>query len=166
MLGITVATLLIIWLSGGLIPEGTEQAYPEDALDVSFNLNYTAADARTAALRFEAEVQSLIEDTLRGYAFVYATNEQAEPPLRSISPSGVLSPTNPERRFHVNTASDGYAVSLPPGSSITLSGSLQLPTTWHDGTPIEADRFTRLQFYVLDEQSRRLYERTWRLTMD
>lgn len=166
VVGITLVTLLIIWLSGGLVPEGTEQVYPEEALEVAFDLNYDTADEHTSALRFEADVRSMMEDTLRGYAFVYATNEQAEPPLRSISPPGVLSPTNPERRFHINTASDGHAVNLPPGESTTLSGSVELPTTWHDGTAIEADRFTRLQFYVLDEQSRRLYERTWQLTME
>ena len=166
VVGITLATLLIIWLSGGLTPEGPVQMYPEDALDVSFDLSYGTDGNRTSELRFEADVQSMMEDTLRGYAFIYATNEQAEPPLRSISPPGVLSRTNPERRFHINTASEGHALTMPPGDVTSLSGRVLLPTTWHDGTPIEADRFTRLQFYVLDEQSRRLYRRTWQLTME
>jgi len=166
VVGITLTTLLIIWLSGGLTPEGTTQAYPEDALQISFDLGYSTEGERPSVLRFEAEVQSMMNDTLRGYAFIYATNERAEPPLRSISPPGVLSPTNPERRFHINTASEGHVLTVPPGGVTALSGRVPLPTTWHDGTPIEADRFTELQFYVLDEQSRRLYERTWQLTME
>lgn len=166
VVGIVGVTLLIIWLSGGLTPDGTAQVYPEDALVISFDLSYESDGDRTEELRFAADVQSRMDDTLQGFAFVYATNEQAEPPLRSISPAGALSPTNPERRFHINTASEGHRIYVPPGGDTTLSGSIPLPTTWHDGTPIEADRFTRLQFYVLDEQSRRLYERTWQLTMD
>jgi len=165
-IGVTVVTLAIIALSGGFISDEVDPVYPTPSLEVEVDLSYSGTEERTTLLQYSTDVRNVMEDTLQGYAFMYATNNQADPPLRSLSPPRALSSTNPERNFHVNTASEGLPVTLPPGEQTTITGGLPLPETWHDGTPIDAERFTELQFYVLDDQSFVLYKRTWSLAVD
>ncbi len=164
--GVTLFTVALIFVSGGLEPEFEDLTIAEDALEINFDLNYGAAENRAAFLGFRAEITSNHSDTLSGYAFVYATDESTDPPLRSIAPPRVLSQMNPERRFHINHASEGYELLLAPGDTVQLSGGVPIPSTWHDDTPIESDRFSELTFYILDDQSRLLYERSWPMAVE
>ena len=142
---------------------GNEPEAPALGIEVhDVDVGYVRGDS-VRSLRFEMTLTNATSEPQHFYAFAYATNNDVDPPARSVYPPKVLQSMPPDRRFAFATPTVGIEKQVAAGERVPFAGVLVLPRRWHDGRAIETSDFTRLALFLYNREGRRVFEKSWPL---